>query len=225
MENLHNNCIDWEGGRDELQALLLGKWKFCTKYGGTGGIKPCIRVRFNDSFPNPLRNYTTDDDERIKSFGCNMMRAYQASFAYHHGTVPSINHQVSHICGRFQTPSIYNNGWSTCIEPTHMISETSDNNIARRRCHHYIRIFIPAVIEKKRNNTKQTITVADIQRLVNRQKRINIIKRLNIKQSDTYIRNLVDHDCNCNTESCFINYGKREKVKAVKKRNYGIIYV
>lgn len=224
MQNLHNVAVPWKKGRKELQSLLTeDKWRYCTKYGGTDDINPCIRMRFNELYPNPLRTCKSKDN-RIKAFGSNMMRAYQASFVFHNKKIPSIDYEISHICGRFQQPRNYNNSWSTCIEPTHMISETTDDNVARRKCHHYIRIFKSVILnDDTPNGTKRTITVSDIQNKTTPQNRKDILKKLNYVQNDNYINNLVNHDCNCNHQRCFINYGGREKVKAIKSR-YKIIY-
>ena len=222
MQNLHSVFVPWSTGREELQSLLIGKWKHCTKYGGIGDTKPCIRVRFNDKMANPLRKCHINDD-RIKKFGCNMMKAYQAAFVFHHGTIPAAQYRVSHICGRFQAPKYYNDEYSLCIEPTHMLPETKSQDTERKSCHRYIRLFKNKVMVNKPKGSKQTITVADIQQVTNQYDRREIIKRVGIKQSIEYINKLINHTCNCNTKSCFINYGGAINVTA-NKQTRNIIY-
>ena len=218
MLHLHNVNAPWRTGRSKLQSLLLGNpWKHCTECGGTDvDTKPCIKVRFNDTQPNPLRKCNVDDD-RIKNFGSNMIKAYQASFVFHHRTAPAVGYQISHICGRFQLPVNYKDTWSSCIEPSHMLSETKDQDAARKHCHHYIRIFKHKVMQNRPNGTKQTITVADVRQVTTAQDRRNIIKRLNIKQKPQYIDDLVNNICNCNVKNCFINYGDAVKITAIQQ--------
>ena len=105
-----------------------------------------------------------------------------------------------------------------------MLSETKIQDTERKKCHHYIRIFKHKVMQQRVNNSKQTITVQDIRDEINDDERLKIIKRLGIKQSDDYIDNLVNHVCNCSVKSCFINYGKSEKVTATQLRRQNITY-
>ena len=84
---------------NELGDLLTEThWKFCYKYGGgtQNNTSPCIRVNHNDTQPNPLNNYI--NDERIKKYGSNMIKAYQASFVYYHQQIPNTTKHNTQFC-------------------------------------------------------------------------------------------------------------------------------
>ena len=164
---------------------------------------------------NPLNDYMNDD--RIRKYAGNMIKPYQTSFVYYKHQIPDTqnNCYISHICGMAEEPMTYENNWSSCITPQHMISEPKPSNLSRKTCHRFIRLFKSKIIVQNRrtnNNKGITITVGNVQSIVAKSERIKIIERKGIRGSNKDINNLLDHKCRCNKE-CFINYGGRQRIK------------
>ena len=205
-------------------TLINTKWKYGKKYGcDTSGTKPCIRINYNGPkylHKNPLKNC---NNNIIKKYGCNNIKAFQASFIFWNEKVPKDDFEISHVCGRFQSPSLYTVGWSSCIEPSHMVVEQHKENIARKSCHHYIRIFKSAILNNENSEKSGKITVEDIRDETTADWRKNIIRNTNIKGSNQYIKGLINHNCKCKKMKCFINYGGEQSVKSRKYRQY-ILY-
>ena len=189
---------------EELQNKLVDtKWRFCKMYGGTSdnNTKPCIRINYNGHKylqKNPLRECKNDDI--IKKWGDNTMKGYQASFIFWEEKIPKYGFQISHICGRYQAPSNYSVAWSSCIENSHMIVESSLADKKRKSCHRYIRLF-KSIIMKNPNSPKSgIITVENIRNASNQNWRRNVIKKCNIKGSNKKIDELINLKCECNTK-------------------------
>lgn len=205
--------------RTELRKLLTDtSWKWGYLY-GVKGVNQCIRINRNtikDKQENPLNKI--NDDNIINKYGGNMMRPYQASFIYYKKQIPNVvkGYYVSHICGLSEEPSIYNkSNWNSCIKPQHMISELKAANLARKRCHRFIRLFR----FKYLTNTKKSvtngikITVGNIKTHTKKDERLQIIKQKGIKGSKADINKLANHKCECENGKCFITYGNRKQFR------------
>ena len=138
---------------------------------------PCLRVKH----PNDTFQHTINENEVVRLY------TYSVGYIYAHRVYPhkyNDDVQISHYCG-----NPVNRKRSLCIQGTHMTLESRTDNIARKKCHNYIRKFANRYKKIKSNSfTKGKINVQDINDMLN--------------ESEKY------HECHCSTKHCFISYGK-----------------
>lgn len=163
-------------------------------------IKQCIRAK--DANKKYLNNITEDPPHLFQ---------YEIAFMHHHGYFPTdkyrITHnlQISHVCGKpeLKKKSKYDKYDqqdrivpSSCIEGSHLVLESMDENILRRTCHKYIRLFQQAYKNRQTQflSTLGTLKVWSINKIVPYNNPFKGFKK--------------HHQCKCNQQLCFINYGK-----------------
>ena len=201
-----------ENALNDLENILeCDEWQDYRRFGGDGRnynlsnnrtrrILCCKRLR-NPSYKHAEKNVLKKYKKKY-IYGGSGLLGYQASFLYYFERTPKRRKQISHICG-LPIP----NGYSVCIEPTHLIDETKILNDKRSICHCFIRHYELRYLRKKNRKQKKLrgpIFVKDIpsaakKRIAKEVRQINDECKLNGSDGAKY-------KCPHTNNPCFINY-------------------
>ena len=166
-------------------------WQYPSE-GILNNYKPCLRFKTDNGILPNLQNLTGDTE------GQNTLTPVHIGFIARYKYLPFERKndndeklEISHICGNAR-----NGKNSLCIEGSHLLLETKEQNQKRRKCHNYIRQFVNECKRYHDVITVGTIRVFDVNKRLT-QKGFKYLKKYGERRH-----------CKCKIRKCFINFGK-----------------